>query len=143
MQFLDNTAATILEESIVDPRTKTLSTFTKNITLTKYMAVEETCVYTVAPENTHWCGQLTHRTTPLTARRTKTASNVSVRSSLYIATLVEKFGVERFRSNVKKAWLTCTQPCNSLTLCSPAPLCSTPSTPSSQYETVWRCSGIS
>ena len=34
--------------------------------------------------------------------RTKTSSHISVTSSLYISPLVEKFGVERFRSNIKK-----------------------------------------
>ncbi len=54
LQFMDSSVATIIEESVVDPSTQTFRTITRNITLTKYMLIEEDCVYTAAPENPHW-----------------------------------------------------------------------------------------
>lgn len=103
LQFVESTAAFIVEESVVDPRRRTMATFTKNITLNKFMTVEETCEYRQSPDSPAWsaraCG-----TSALTPRRTSTSTHVSVSSSLYsIGGIVEKFGIERFKSNIKKA----------------------------------------
>lgn len=42
----------IIEESVVDPVKKTITTYTRNIDLTWFINVVEKCVYTVDPENT-------------------------------------------------------------------------------------------
>jgi hypothetical protein len=46
--------ACVVEESIVDPVSRTLTTYTRNITFNKLMVVEEKCVYTVDPKNKDW-----------------------------------------------------------------------------------------
>lgn len=48
-QFFGDTTAFVVEESVLDPKAKTLRTFTKNITLNTFMTVEEKCLYTVDP----------------------------------------------------------------------------------------------
>lgn len=53
-QFFGDSFAYIVEKSVLDPREKTLTTFTQNITLTKFMTVEEKCIYHVADENPGW-----------------------------------------------------------------------------------------
>lgn len=44
----------ILEESVVNPLEKTLTTITRNLGLSYLMSVEETCVYKPHPENNVW-----------------------------------------------------------------------------------------
>jgi len=78
----------IVEESVLDPAAKTLTTYTKNITLVPYMQVEEKCVFSVSPENPDW-----------TICRTE----ARVTSELIIRSLVETFGQRRFHSNVVSA----------------------------------------
>lgn len=53
-KFVSSTVACIVEESVLDPEAKTLTTYTKNITYAKLMAVEEKCVYSVHPTNREW-----------------------------------------------------------------------------------------
>ena len=38
----------------MDPEAKTLTTYTKNVTFTRLMVVEEKCVYSVHPTNKEW-----------------------------------------------------------------------------------------
>ena len=54
VQFIGETPAYIVEESILDPVSNTFTTYTKNITLTSYMTVEEKCVYSVPKSNSEW-----------------------------------------------------------------------------------------
>lgn len=42
---------TIIEESVVDPLKKTITTYTRNINLNWFMNVVEKCVYTIDPES--------------------------------------------------------------------------------------------
>uniref|UniRef100_A0A670IJI0 PRELI domain containing 1 n=1 Tax=Podarcis muralis TaxID=64176 RepID=A0A670IJI0_PODMU len=44
----------ILEDSIVDPQNRTMTTFTWNINHARLMVVEERCVYRENPENSGW-----------------------------------------------------------------------------------------
>ena len=46
--------ACIMEESEVDPAAKTFTTYTRNITFSKLMSVEEKCVYYTNPDNKEW-----------------------------------------------------------------------------------------
>ena len=46
--------ACIIEESEVDSAAKTFTTYTRNITFSKLMSVEEKCVYYPSPENEQW-----------------------------------------------------------------------------------------
>lgn len=84
----DRTSTYIVEESVLDPRAKTLTTFTKNITLNNLMTIEEKCIYSVSEENPNW---------------TTCQTQAKVTSGLLIGNMVEKFGIDRFQNNSAKA----------------------------------------
>ena len=46
--------ACIIEESEVDSAARTFTTYTRNITFSKLMSVEEKCVYYTSPDNKEW-----------------------------------------------------------------------------------------
>lgn len=50
-RFVQKAQVNIIEESIVDPKTKTLTTFTRNLGYTKVLSVTEKVVYKESPEN--------------------------------------------------------------------------------------------
>ncbi|CAL1544977.1 unnamed protein product [Lymnaea stagnalis] len=79
----------IVEESVVDANEKTVTTYTRNIGLQKFMSIEEKCVYRVSSENPSWT----------TCERTAWVS-----SSFYgVGRGLEAFGAKRFHSNAHKA----------------------------------------
>ncbi|GFN84149.1 protein preli-like [Plakobranchus ocellatus] len=83
----------IIEESIVDPVEKTLTTYTRNIGLQRIMAVEEKCIYKVNPQNSLWT--VCERSAWITTRRLPFG----------FSSAVESFGLNRFKSNALKAAL--------------------------------------
>lgn len=88
-RFVNSRVACIVEESIVDPEAKTLTTYTRNITFTRLMVVEEKCVYSVHPSNKEW---------------TMCKKESWISSGIFgFARPVERFGVERYKSNSSKA----------------------------------------
>ncbi|XP_031564390.1 PRELI domain-containing protein 1, mitochondrial-like [Actinia tenebrosa] len=88
-RFVSSRIACIVEESIVDPIAKTLTTYTRNITYKTLMVVEEKCVYAVNPQNKEW---------------TTCEKQSWVSSDVYgFARAIEAFGVERYKKNAKKA----------------------------------------
>ncbi|XP_005106436.1 PRELI domain-containing protein 1, mitochondrial [Aplysia californica] len=80
----------IIEESVVDPDQKTLTTYTRNIGLQKIMSVDEKCVYRTSPDNSSW---------------TVCERSAFISSSLPFgfSKPIEVFGVKRFRANAEKA----------------------------------------
>lgn len=46
--------ALLIEESVVDPVSKTFTTYTRNVTHTKMMSIIEKCTYYISPENKNW-----------------------------------------------------------------------------------------
>ena len=56
LQFVggQGASACIVEESVVDSAAKTFTTYTRNISFSKLMSVEEKCTYYVSPENENW-----------------------------------------------------------------------------------------
>jgi hypothetical protein len=79
----------IIEESVVDPKEKTITTYTRNVGLQKVMSVEEKCVYRVSTENPSW---------------TVCEKSAWVSSALFgVGSAVEMFGLQRFRNNALKA----------------------------------------
>ncbi|XP_071827474.1 PRELI domain-containing protein 1, mitochondrial-like isoform X2 [Apostichopus japonicus] len=79
----------VIEESVVDPIKKTLTTYTRNLGYTTFMVVEEKCVYKQSSENSSW---------------TELQRHVWVDSSLLgFARAIQKFGVERYKSNSVKS----------------------------------------
>lgn len=79
----------VLEESICDPISKTLTTYTKNSTMTSFMTVEEKCVYTCDPsdENKTICVKEAHISSPLFG----------------LSAALEQFGLMKFKKNADKA----------------------------------------
>ncbi|XP_062358126.1 PRELI domain-containing protein 1, mitochondrial isoform X2 [Cinclus cinclus] len=79
----------ILEDSIVDPKNRTMTTFTWNINHARLMVVEERCEYRVNPENSNW---------------TEVKREAWVSSSLFgVSRAIQEFGLARFKSNVTKS----------------------------------------
>lgn len=79
----------VVEESVVDPKTKTVTTYTRNIGYTSIMSVVERCVYRPSSENSEW---------------TECQRQAWVSSSLYgFSYALQAFGVERFKKNVGKS----------------------------------------
>ncbi|CAM4610732.1 hypothetical protein PO909_006436 [Leuciscus waleckii] len=80
--------AYIIEDSVVDPQGRTMTTLTWNITHARVMSVEERCVYKVNPENSSW---------------TEIEREAWISSKLYgLSKAVQEFGLARFKSNVTK-----------------------------------------
>jgi hypothetical protein len=80
----------VLEESVVDPKSKTVTTYTRNIGYTSIMTVEEKCIYRPSTDNSEW---------------TECHREAWINSSVYgFSYALQKFGVERFKSNVSKSF---------------------------------------
>uniref|UniRef100_A0A2K5QTL5 PRELI/MSF1 domain-containing protein n=1 Tax=Cebus imitator TaxID=2715852 RepID=A0A2K5QTL5_CEBIM len=78
----------ILEGSIVDPQSVTMTTFTWNISHARLLVVDERCVYCVNSDSSGW---------------TETRREAWVSSSLSgVSRAVQEFGLARFKSNVTK-----------------------------------------
>ncbi|XP_030622217.1 PRELI domain containing 1a [Chanos chanos] len=81
-------SAYIIEDSIVDPQQRTMTTLTWNITHARLMSVEERCLYTVNPDNNNW---------------TEIKREAWISSSLYgLTRAIQEFGLARFKSSVTK-----------------------------------------
>lgn len=79
----------IVEESVVDCETKTITTYTRNIGLRSIMTLEERCVYRPNPES-HGASTVVER-------------QAWVASSLFgFTTAIQAFGMERFKQNLSK-----------------------------------------
>ncbi|KAI4873782.1 hypothetical protein NFI96_010637 [Prochilodus magdalenae] len=81
--------AYIIEDSVVDPKDRTMVTLTWNISHARLMSVEERCLYRVNPDNSNW---------------TEIKREAWISSSLYgLSRAVQEFGLARFRSSVTKS----------------------------------------
>ncbi|MBN3302136.1 PRELI domain containing 1a [Amia ocellicauda] len=81
-------SAYIIEDSIVDPQRRTLTTFTWNISHARLMTVEERCVYGVNHENATW---------------TEIKREAWISSNLYgLSRALQEFGLARFKTSVSK-----------------------------------------
>ncbi|XP_061397966.1 protein preli-like [Musca vetustissima] len=86
-RFYKNTPVKIIEDSVLDPKTKTLITFTRNIGFKKIMKVDEIVEYSEQKDG---------RT--LAIRRAYISSQV-----FGFSRAIRAFGIERFKSNCHKA----------------------------------------
>ncbi|XP_073812124.1 preli-like [Musca autumnalis] len=86
-RFYKNTPVKIIEDSVLDPETKTLITFTRNIGFKKIMKVDEIVEYSEQKDG---------RT--LAVRRAYISSQV-----FGFSRAIRAFGIERFKSNCHKA----------------------------------------
>lgn len=87
-RFISTRVVKIIEESIVDPKEKTLVTYTRNIGYTSVMSVVEKVTYKVSDENPNW--------------------TVAIRSAWVDSHVfgfgrpIQAFGIDRFRKNCNK-----------------------------------------
>lgn len=79
----------VVEESLIDPVSRTITTYTRNIVMQHVMSVEEKCVYHVNAENNKW---------------TVCKKTAWISSSLFgFGSAIQAFGLDRFRKNAAKA----------------------------------------
>ncbi|CAG0891002.1 unnamed protein product [Darwinula stevensoni] len=89
--FVSSRTVCIVEESIVDPKLKSLITYTRNIGFNRAMTVEEKTVYTADPQHQQW---------------TLAKRQAWISSSLFgFKFAIEAFGLERYKKNATKATL--------------------------------------
>ncbi|OCT88680.1 PRELI domain-containing protein 1, mitochondrial [Xenopus laevis] len=82
-------AVHVIEDSIIDPLSRTMTTYTWNINHVSIMSVEERCVYCENSENSNW---------------TEIKREAWVSSKVFGFTrAIQEFGLARFKSNVTKA----------------------------------------
>ncbi|KAE8614891.1 hypothetical protein XENTR_v10008343 [Xenopus tropicalis] len=82
-------AVYVVEDSIIDPFSKTMTTYTWNINHASIMSVEERCVYCENSENSNW---------------TEIKREAWVSSKVFgLTRAIQEFGLARFKSNVTKA----------------------------------------
>lgn len=80
----------LVEESFVDTKKKTVTTYTRNVGLSRFMTAVEKVVYSVDPSDPQ--------------RSTIAVKEAWVESGLYgIRSAVKNFGIERFKKNCDKA----------------------------------------
>ncbi|KAJ8681891.1 hypothetical protein QAD02_017683 [Eretmocerus hayati] len=83
-----NSNVKIIEESIVDPEKKILTTYTRNLGYAKVMSVIEKVVYEVSPENPEW---------------TVAKRSAWIDSSVFgFSRAIQAFGLDRFKKNCAK-----------------------------------------
>lgn len=79
----------LIEESYVDSRNKTITTYTRNVGMSNFMTVAERVVYKICPHNP---GQ------------TIAVKEAWVESKFYgLRTAIKNFGIERFKANTVRA----------------------------------------
>ncbi|XP_037531852.1 PRELI domain containing 1a [Nematolebias whitei] len=81
-------SAYVIEDSIVDPQKRTMTTLTWNISHARLMSVEEHCRYQINPENGCW--------TEIT-REARISSGVCG-----LSRAIQEFGLARFKTSVTK-----------------------------------------
>lgn len=81
-------SAYIIEDSIVDPKKRTMTTLTWNISHARLMSVEERCHYRINPENGGW---------------TEIKREAWISSNVYgLSRAIQEFGLARFKTSVTK-----------------------------------------
>ncbi|XP_076302868.1 protein preli-like [Lasioglossum baleicum] len=84
-RFINKNTVKIIEESAVDPKTKTLTTYTRNLGYTKVMSITEKVVYKVYEENPNW---------------TVAKRSAWIDSQVFgFSRAIQAFGLDRFKKN--------------------------------------------
>lgn len=87
-RFISKNIIKIMEESIVDPEAKTLTTYTRNLGYTKVMSIVEKVVYEVSEENPEW---------------TIAKRSAWIDSQVFgFSRAIQAFGLDRFKKNCAK-----------------------------------------
>ncbi|KAI0209400.1 PRELI domain-containing protein 1, mitochondrial [Lamellibrachia satsuma] len=78
----------IVEESVIDRKNKTLTTYTRNIVMTRVMQVEEKCVYRPSEDNRDW---------------TECERHAWITSGIFgMSYALQTYGYERFKKSITK-----------------------------------------
>ena len=80
----------VVEESLLDPKLRTLTTYTRNLTYQRVLSIEEKCTYRPDPANPN----------AATLLRREAWIRSSIRG---FSGVIQRFGVKRFRDNITKA----------------------------------------
>lgn len=89
-RFLPAKHVFIIEESIVDSRLKTLTTYTRNIGLQHLMSIEEKVVYKPDEKNKH---------------STICEREAWINSDFFgLSSAIQRLGLERYKQNIKKSY---------------------------------------
>lgn len=89
-RFLPSKHVFIVEESVVDSRSKTLTTYTRNIGLKHLMSLEEKVVYKADKEN---------KSSTICERQ------VWINSDFFgLSSAIQRLGLERYKQNIKKTY---------------------------------------
>ncbi|KAK1122574.1 hypothetical protein K0M31_009019 [Melipona bicolor] len=84
-RLISKNVVKIIEESTVDPKTKTLTTYTRNLGYTKVMSIVEKVVYKVCEENPNW---------------TVAKRSAWIDSQVFgFSRAIQAFGLDRFKKN--------------------------------------------
>ncbi|XP_015610443.1 protein preli-like [Cephus cinctus] len=87
-RFVSKNIVKIVEESVVDPKEKTFTTYTRNLGYTKVMSVIEKVVYRVSEENPKW---------------TVAVRSAWIDSHVFgFSRAIQAFGLDRFKKNCSK-----------------------------------------
>ncbi|XP_043283523.1 PRELI domain-containing protein 1, mitochondrial isoform X2 [Venturia canescens] len=87
-RFISKNVVKIVEETVVDPKAKMLTSYTRNLGYTKVMSVIEKVVYRVSEENSEWT--VAHR-------------SAWIDSSVFgFSRAIQAFGLDRFKKNCAK-----------------------------------------
>ncbi|XP_071948599.1 PRELI domain-containing protein 1, mitochondrial-like [Antedon mediterranea] len=79
----------IVEETVVDPIKKVMTSYTRNIGYTRFMVLEEKCVYKASSENKDW---------------TVVEKEAWINSNMYgFSRPLQAFGLERYKTNILKS----------------------------------------
>ncbi|XP_076461456.1 PRELI domain-containing protein 1, mitochondrial-like [Babylonia areolata] len=90
-RFIPNSARKmcVIEESVVDAESRTITTYTRNMAMQHVMNVEEKCVYQISPDNSKW---------------TVCEKSAWVSSAVFgFGAAITAFGIDRFKKNAAKA----------------------------------------
>ena len=89
-RFLPAKHVFIIEESIIDSKTKTLTTYTRNIGLQHLLTLEEKVVYKTDHEH---------------QQQTICERQAWINSAFYgLSSAIQRLGLERYKQNIKKAY---------------------------------------
>ncbi|KOX79726.1 Protein preli-like [Melipona quadrifasciata] len=84
-RLISKNVVKIVEESTVDPKTKTLTTYTRNLGYTRVMSIVEKVVYKVCEENPNW---------------TVAKRSAWIDSQVFgFSRAIQAFGLDRFKKN--------------------------------------------
>ncbi|KAM9412624.1 PRELI domain-containing protein 1, mitochondrial-like isoform 1-T2 [Salvelinus alpinus] len=94
--------AYIIEDSIVDPQNRTMTTLTWNISHARMMSVEERCEYRINPDNSSWTEINREAWISSNLYGLSRAIQIPVSDNHHSSLTSQEFGLARFKTSVTK-----------------------------------------